>query len=164
MTLQDFKVRFCGYLKYFNPISTRLFHVKNYCANKNLSLPNWNRVNPKYISSSLWLYSFAAWAMAMIFCTTPPSFCLSRVGMRQKRKNTHSAVVFVTIDWYDFWNRAATFIHTPLGWGTKVCVQNWLEPSSGILHRYHLTRGSTLTLIEKKWLLIHFKTIFTTSE
>ena len=32
-----------------------------------------------------------------------------------------------------------------LGWGTKVCVHNWLEPSGGILHRYHLTRGSTLT-------------------
>ena len=30
-------------------------------------------------------------------------------------------------------------------WGTKVYVQNRLEPSSGILHHYHLTRGSTLT-------------------
>ena len=30
-------------------------------------------------------------------------------------------------------------------WGTKVYVQNPLEPSSGILHHYHLTRGSTLT-------------------
>ena len=31
------------------------------------------------------------------------------------------------------------------GWGTKVYVQNRLEPSSGILHCYHLTRESTLT-------------------
>jgi hypothetical protein len=31
------------------------------------------------------------------------------------------------------------------GWGTKVYVQNWSEPSSGILLHYHLTRGSTLT-------------------
>ena len=29
--------------------------------------------------------------------------------------------------------------------GTKVYVQNWSEPSSCILHRYHLTRGSMLT-------------------
>ena len=31
------------------------------------------------------------------------------------------------------------------GWGTKVYVQNPLEPSSDILHRYHLTRGSKFT-------------------
>jgi len=31
------------------------------------------------------------------------------------------------------------------GWGTKDYVQNWLEPFSGILHHYHLTRESTLT-------------------
>ena len=31
------------------------------------------------------------------------------------------------------------------GWGTKVYVQNRLKTSSGILHCYHLTRGSTLT-------------------
>ena len=30
-------------------------------------------------------------------------------------------------------------------WGIKVYVQFWLEPSSGILHRYQLTRGFTLT-------------------
>ena len=32
-----------------------------------------------------------------------------------------------------------------LGCGPKVYVQNQSEPSSGIFHRYHLTRGSTLT-------------------
>ena len=32
-----------------------------------------------------------------------------------------------------------------IGWGLKVCVQNRLKPSSGILHHYHLTSGSTLT-------------------
>ena len=31
------------------------------------------------------------------------------------------------------------------GWGRKVYVQNRSEPSSSILHCYHLTRGSTLT-------------------
>ena len=30
-------------------------------------------------------------------------------------------------------------------WGAKVYVQKRLEPSSGILHCYHLTRGSMLT-------------------
>ena len=32
------------------------------------------------------------------------------------------------------------------GWGTKVCVQNLLEPSSSILRHYHLNRGSMLLL------------------
>ena len=31
------------------------------------------------------------------------------------------------------------------GWGTKVYVQNWSEPSNDILHCFCLTRGSTLT-------------------
>ena len=31
------------------------------------------------------------------------------------------------------------------GWGTKVYVQNQIEPSNGILHRFCLTGGSTLT-------------------
>jgi hypothetical protein len=31
------------------------------------------------------------------------------------------------------------------GWETKVNVQNRSEPSSSVLHCYHLTRGSTLT-------------------
>ena len=31
------------------------------------------------------------------------------------------------------------------GWGTKVYVQNWLEPSNRILHRFCLTRESTIT-------------------
>ena len=36
-------------------------------------------------------------------------------------------------------------IELVFGCGTKVNVQYCLEPSIGILHRYHLTRGSMLT-------------------
>ena len=40
--------------------------------------------------------------------------------------------------------------------GTKIYVQNLLEPSNGILNRFYLTRGSTLTsqdftLLEQKF-------------
>ena len=37
------------------------------------------------------------------------------------------------------------WVFSLLGWRTKVYVQTWLAPSNGILHRFCLTKESTLT-------------------
>ena len=44
--------------------------------------------------------------------------------------------------YFDFSNNWVFF---QLGWGTKVYVQNWSEPSNNILLCFCLIRGSTLT-------------------
>ena len=59
------------------------------------------------------------------------------------KPNTNKVPVLVLM--LNFTMGPNNFLEVLFGQGTKVYVQNRLEPSSGILHHNHLTRGSAVT-------------------